>query len=395
MKNIAIINVLQDKSTGKIAFNLLNQLSDKGYNVTFFYGRGDKSSDERLIRIDTPIEFYVHAFLARLTGLQGSFSCFATERMLKKIKKRNVDTIILINPHAYYLNEKRLYSFVAQNNLRFINIIPDEYSYLGRCAVSPQCERYKTGNGKCPNIHSYPNSWFFDPCPLIMQRKENCYKQLKRAKFVGPGFVIDNLKNSYLGQFMPSSVLDEAINMRLYHPCETKELKEKLGIADEKIVVLCIAPPYKGVGYFKQVAAHFKDDGRYVFVHVGKDEETLNQSNYIHVSYVKENSDLAIFYSMADLFLFPSLADTMSNACLESLACGTPLLVFNISGMPYLLDDTVGTLVEPRDVEGLITVVSRTEKKTKDTIARCRTYAEKRFDMDNYADKVIEIANSI
>lgn len=395
MKNVAIINVVKDKSTGKIAVNLLNELTSKGYNALFFFGRGEKASDIRMMRIDTPIETYIHAFLARLTGLQGSFSWFATKRMLKQLKKHSIDTVILINPHAYYLNEKLLYNFMADNNIRFISIIPDEYAYLGNCAVDPPCERYKTGCGKCPNIHLYPNSWFFDSCHIVMRRKEQCYRKLKRARFIGPSFVINNLNNSYLGKYMSSSILDEAIDIELYHPQDSSNLKNELGIDKDKVVILCIAPPYKGIEYFKQVAMRFKGDDRYVFVHVGKDENALSESNYIHINYVKENSQLALYYSMADLFLFPSLADTMSNACLEALACGTPLLVFNISGMPYLLDDTVGTIVEPRNVEQLAQVVAGTRRKTDEVINTCRKYAEKRYDSRLYSEKVIEIAESI
>lgn len=395
MKNIAIINVVKDRSTGKIAKNLLDNLSQKGYEVVFFYGRGDKSDDERFFRIDTPFESYLHAFLARLTGLQGFFSYAATKRMLNQFKRMQIDTVILINPHAYYLNERLLYSFISKNNLRFVNIIPDEYAYLGKCAVKAPCDRYKTGCGKCPNIHRYPESWFFDTCSVIMQNKEKCYRGLNRSMFVGPGFVIDNLRKSYLGKFMPSTVLDEAIDIELYQPRDPTELRKRLGIRKEKIVILCIAPPYKGVEYFKAVAMHYKNNEKYFFVHVGKDSEEVELSNYKHICYVKENADLAVYYSMADLFLFPSLADTMSNACLESLSCGTPLLVFNISGMPYLLDETVGTMVEPKSIEQLIQVVSQTQKKTESVIKRCREYAEKRYDSRKYADKVTKILENI
>lgn len=394
MKNVAIVNVVNNKSTGKIALNLLNQLSEQGYNVTFYYGRGEKSNDPRQIRMNTRFGVFLHAFLARLTGLQGFYSHFATWRMVKDMKRRTVDTVIMLNPHAYYLNEKLFYSYVAKNNLRFIYIIPDQYAYLGKCSGNPKCERYITGKGKCPDIRRYPESLFFDTCPMIMHNKENNYKKLKRAKFVGPEFVISHLRKSYLGQFMPSAILDEAIDINLYKPRASGHLKKQFGIDEKKIIILCIAPPYKRVELFIKVAEHFKDDNRYVFIHIGKYNST-SHDNYIHIDFVKENTDLAAYYSMADLFLFPSMGDSMSNACLEALACGTPLLTFNISGMPYLMDETVGTMVEPLNVDQLITIVEKTEKKTQEVQNRCRLYAESRYDMSKYADKIIEIAKDL
>ena len=394
MKNIAIINVMNIKSTGKIALNLLNQLTEKGYNVSFFYGRGEKSDDPRQIRFESHFEVLVHAFLSRLTGLQGFFSCLATRRLIKEMTKRNTDTVILLNPHAYYLNEHIFYSYLSKSNLRVVYIIPDEYAYMGNCSGGALCERWKTGKGDCPNIHKYPDSWLFNTCPIVMRGKENNYKKLKRARFVGPEFVINNLKLSYLGQFMATAVLDEAIDINLYQPRNASKLRKELGITEDKVVILCIAPSYKNIEYFKLVADHFKGSDKYVFVHVGKDD-TLSNGNYIHVNFVKENTVLAVYYSMADLFLFPSLEDTMSNACLEALACGTPLLTFNISGMPYLMDETVGTMVPPKNVDDLVNVVKRTGKKTQDVINRCREYAVNRFDMNEYANKVINIAKEI
>ena len=394
MNNVAIVNVINAKSTGKIALNLLEQFTLKGINATFYYGIGKKSTNNNQIRFNTRAEVQVHKLLSRLTGLQGFFSSFATRRMLLDMKKRGVETIILINPHAFYLNEKKFYSYIAKNNLRFIYIIPDEYAYLGKCAVNPPCSRYLTGEGKCPNIHLYPNSWFFDTCGIIMKRKLNCYKNLKRARFVGPEFVVNNLRKTYLGKYMQSSILDEAIDLSLYSPRDASKLKEVHNIGEDKVVILCIAPPYKGITYFKQVAERLRENDKYVFIHVGKDE-IESHDNYIHVNFVEKNSDLAVYYSMADLFLFPSMADTMSNACLEALACGTPLLTFNISGMPYLMDKSVGTMVTPKSIDELTDVVSKIEKKTIETVSRCRQYAEKRYDISKYAERIIEIAEGI
>ena len=75
-------------------------------------------------------------------------------------------------------------------------------------------------------------------------------------------------------------------------------------------------------------------------------------------------------FSIGDLFVFPSLLDTMPNACLDSLACGVPLLCFDISGMPYVSDNTVGTFVEARNVTELQKVVQKTVKKNSDIISK-------------------------
>ncbi|MFN3412123.1 MAG: glycosyltransferase, partial [Exilispira sp.] len=45
-----------------------------------------------------------------------------------------------------------------------------------------------------------------------------------------------------------------------------------------------------------------------------------------------ENKDLVQYYSLADLFVFPSITDTFGMSVLEAAACGLPAIVSNIGG---------------------------------------------------------------
>ena len=57
---------------------------------------------------------------------------------------------------------------------------------------------------------------------------------------------------------------------------------------------------------------------------------------------------LATIYSAADLSIVTSLQDNLPNVVLESLACGTPVIGFDIGGMPDMVrDDLTGYLVAP------------------------------------------------
>ena len=47
---------------------------------------------------------------------------------------------------------------------------------------------------------------------------------------------------------------------------------------------------------------------------------------------VKHGADLAAWYAAADVFVFPSLTDTFGLVMLESIACGTPVAAFPVTG---------------------------------------------------------------
>ncbi len=397
MKNVAIINSCNELSTGKIALGLYKALRKREYNAYFYYGHGPDMNDDHIIKMESMFEIKLHILLARLTGYQGSFSNVATTRLIADMKSKSIDTIYVLSIHGFYVNEARLLDYIAKDGLRLVYIMIDEYAYLGNCCGVMDCTLYKDGCKGCANKKKYPGSWFFNQSDKIYKRKVNCYKRLKDAVFVGPEYSIVTAKSSPLSHYMKFEVLDEAINLNLYRPKDSGKLRKELAIADDKIVIGTIVStisPSKGALYFTQMAKAFAEDDRFVFVHVGyrlRDKDALPK-NYIAIDYVEKDEDLVDYLSLYDLFVFPSLMDTMSNVCLEALACGTPLLCFDISGMPYLLDETVGTLVPSRDVNALIETVKMTKKKTQTMIDGCRAYAERRYDQRKYSARLIEIA---
>lgn len=402
MKNIAIINNGDAGSTGNIAKNLNRSLSVKGYNCIFCYGRGEGGNNEDTYRIDSDFELKCHALLTRITGRQGFYSKRATLRLLKLFKSREVDTIYIVCIHGYYINEKRLYKFVADNHIRLIHIMIDEYAFTGKCAYCNNCNFFLNGCGHCPHKKEYPASQFVDGSSAAFDMKKKAYSKLDNAIFVGPQFVVDQAKKSPLfseNKNIKLGVLDEAIDMDIYYPRDTKTLRESLCIEASKIIISCVVPygggenDRKGGRFFIELARRCEGDSRFVFVHVGyvnKKPEDL-PTNYIPIGFLKDQNLLAEYFSLGDIFVFPSMLDTMPNACLDALACGTPLLCFDISGMPYIANNEVGTFIEAGNVDKLLDVVKNVRHKSEELKKKCREYALLRYDCKKYNEKLIKL----
>ncbi len=64
------------------------------------------------------------------------------------------------------------------------------------------------------------------------------------------------------------------------------------------------------------------------------------------------DADLAAVYSLADLFVFPSLYEGFGLPPLEAMACGTPVVISNTSSLPEVAGDAA-LLVNPLDVVAL------------------------------------------
>ena len=398
MNNVAIFNTCISGSTGKIAVGLFEALEEKGKNVSFYYGREDGPVKENYIRIGNDFNKYMHAGLAKLTGLQGFGSLFPTKRVIKDLIKRKIDTIYIVSPHGYYLNEIELWDYIAENNINVIYLMIDEYAYLGACGYSGDCTRYLEHEcKKCPRYNN-PIAKIVDGPSKMFRQKAKMYRRCQKLLFIGPEYTIKQAKLSPLMRNSRMEILDEAVNTTFYHPRNTDNLRKKLGIIGDEFVCVCVAPysyERKGCRYFVELAKRFESNDNYRFIHVGfdVDPKTINlPDNYTPIGFLKDQEELAQYYSLGDLFVFPSLLDTMPNACLEALSSGTPLLLFDISGMPYIADDTVASFVEAKNVDQMENVVRKSHKKTAKEIEICRKYALRRYNNQNYYAKLISFA---
>ena len=299
----------------------------------------------------------------------------------------------------WFINEPMLYKAISKYNIGMVNIMIDEYPFVGRCCFAMECENFKKGCGNCPSLNDHPKTLFFDCSRLIYKMKANAYAKIKRSAFIAPEPQIILAKESPMMKDQNLIMLDEAVNLQVYKPSDTSFLRSDLGISNEKIIIMGAAPfsdERKGCKYVLEAAKSLVDDERFVFVHIGYDvSKTDLPKNFIPINYVKDQNTYSQYLSMADLLLFPSYADTLSNTCIAALACGTPLLCFNISGMPYLGNKDVLTIVEPHDIAGIIDVIKHTIRKTDDVITTCRKYAEGRYDSEKYSEKLIAIAENL
>ena len=95
---------------------------------------------------------------------------------------------------------------------------------------------------------------------------------------------------------------------------------------------------------------------------------------------IESQSELASLYSAADLFACPSREDNLPNTMLESLACGTPVVGFDVGGIPdFVRPGMTGALAQRYDLGALakcLRVMLEQDEETKAAMRRaCREVA--------------------
>lgn len=386
----AIINTCDWGSTGRIALGLLKYLNRINPQTLFCYGRGARTNNQELYRFSSPVEVFLHAVYSAITGRMNGASVLSTKRLIRRLRKEGINSVYLLNLHGKYLNERLFFNYLVKDHITVVYIMADESAYLGNCAYRNGCDSYKEGCITCKSLRALPRLLNPRVSSDAFKLKEWAYSNLN-ITFIAPEYVIKCGLDSPLLKGKDTAVIDEAINVNVNTPKDASRLRVSLGIPDDKIIIGCVAPygpkhRRKGVEFFIAAANQLETDNRFVFVHVGYLSENKSSlpSNYIPIGFVNDQNLLSEYYSLFDVFVFPSVEDTMPNACLEALSCGTPLICFDISGMPYLGDSSVLTLVAPRDVEQLVSQIKKIEKKTPQMVEVCRNYALSRYDSQHY-----------
>jgi glycosyltransferase involved in cell wall biosynthesis len=84
----------------------------------------------------------------------------------------------------------------------------------------------------------------------------------------------------------------------------------------------------------------------------------LGLEKQVHFTGHVDDGDLPALYSLAELFVFPSLYEGFGLPPLEAMACGTPVVTSSGSSLCEVVGDSA-LLIDPTDVKGLAQAMSR------------------------------------
>jgi len=118
-----------------------------------------------------------------------------------------------------------------------------------------------------------------------------------------------------------------------------------------------------------------------------------------YMGHLHDEISQILLYSAADVLVAPSMQENLSNAVMESLACGTPVVAFDIGGMPDMIDHQVNGYLarpfEPDDLaDGIMWVLENKDRHSMLSQSARQTVVE-RYTLQAVANRYLTLYQSI
>lgn len=356
MRILQINSHYNQGGAARIVACIHSQLRREGQESYVAYGRGTKVEDTAVYRFDTVPEIYYSALASRLSGLNGWYNRSATRRLIRYIEQVQPDLLHLHALHGYYLNFSLLFDYINTRSLPCVWTFHDCHAFVGNCGYYFECKRWKDGCGHCPRRKGYPTSQFFDFTAYMWKRKKELFTGEAPKIVVTPSdWLTGQAEKSYFGKY-PCITIRNGIDARhTFYPRDKAACRKKYGYGREDKLVLGIAvgygDPRKGARYIIQAARNLGREAKVILIgwEAVNNRMLEGTDNIVTLPGTADMDMLAEYYSMADVFALPSLAENYATVTLESMACGTPVVGFDADGIPEQLTEGKGIAVPTGD----------------------------------------------
>lgn len=358
---------------------------------------------ETLNEIQVFIEFIVNRLTGKL-GLQYQYFPFSTRFILKKTRELMPDIISLHNTHGGYFKTSLIKKLSKIAPITWT--LHDMWSFTANAVHTFGDESWKhmrSGKGEkkiYPHIGIDTGKW-------LLKKKRVIYKK-SDIYIVTPSWWLYNLaKQSPVFENKEIHRILHGLDLEVFKPKDKTSCRRALSIpGDAKVLMFSSSDDlekcrWKGGQLLKNLltAIDSKVNHKIEILVLGKgqlsDLNHLENLNIHHIGYINSERFLTVLLSAADLFIYPTKADSLGLALVEAIACETPCVTFDVGGcVDVIREDVSGCLVKSFDTETFADKTIRLlndKKRLNELSISSRKWAETHFSLKNMAGKYYDL----
>lgn len=360
MKILQVNCVYGVGSTGKLTADIHTELIRQGMESVVCYGRGAKMEGSGLHK--TCGEFYSRAnqLLARFRGQLYGGCLLSTRKLISVIEKEKPDVVHLQCINGFFVNIARLLEWLKENRVKTVLTLHAEFMFTAGCGHARECERWKSGCGKCPQLRTDIRSFGLDGTHASWKKMKKAFQGFGEDLMVASvsPWLMERAKQSPFLADKKHCVVMNGLDVDVFRRRGAKELRAQYG--PEARIVLFVTTyltdspsDLKGGRYVIELARRLEQSNVRILVLGNFDRTLVLPSNMTALGRVEDQELLARYYSMADVSILASKRETFSMVTAESLCCGTPVVGFQAGGPESIALPEFSRFVPEGDVEAL------------------------------------------
>lgn len=297
-----------------------------------------RSLDERI-----GLESFNHPYTRRVLDLTGS----------------RPDVLLCNNLHGGYFDLRQL----PRLSLRvpIVLRLADCWTFTGHCAVPGDCDRWRNGCGRCPDLAA-PPSISRDATRINWHRKRWIYARSRVILTAPSQWMLDRARDSMLAPAIADArVVPNGVDLEIFRP-----EGDRGTWPEPRIPRLLFAAnggasnPHKDFATLRSAVQRL--DGPLELVAVGGERRVEDLGGGIRIRHEPQLSPerLAALYRSAVAYVHASAEESFSLTAAEALACGTPVVAASAGGISEVVENgRTGFVHAPGDADALASSVRR------------------------------------
>lgn len=258
--------------------------------------------------------------------------------------------------YLHWVNNNYIDIIEVENLLRLGKpvfwLLHDVFPLTGGCHYPMECTKFHENCFGC-------DYWLGGTKAQSYLQKKKRLLKYKNLRFVATtNWLVQMEKESALKE-IPVSLIPYSLDINKFHPIEKENARKLFHISDSKKVILfgaqgAIYNYYKGFKYFQEALEELlrmpvhKDEILVLVFGSDYNREIADMIGFetYFLGALQDEYSLIMAYNSADVFVIPSLAEAFGQVIIESMACNTPVVGFDVGGIPDNVNENTGYLAK-------------------------------------------------
>ena len=305
------------------------------------------------------------------------------------------------------LSFKTIKELYDKLHCKFVFYCADYSPMSGGCHFTGDCHRFETGCGCCPAFgSSNPN----DFTHWNVKYRAKVYEKVNPIILANTYMLDAFMKKSYLLKEQRLEFASILLDLDKFKPLERNSaLYNHFNISTEKTCIISfgcqsLTDERKGMSYlldalyiaYEQMTIEERRKVLLLFIGNNGDQiEPRLKFEYKNLGFIPI-SELPLFYSVSTLFLCASVNDAGPSMLYQSIACGTPLVAFEMgSALDAVRGRKTGYCAKLCDSEdlaqGILNIMRLNEEEYKSMRLECRKVSEFLNSKETFVSTVLSL----